>query len=126
MQNSTVSETAEFHAAVVSANMFMMKRAYYDSSVSDFRAADRNQVLGGLAASHGFALDPQQRNAWLGQIDHLQIALKGLDGYLVFELSIPRMGKRADVVLFLDGLLGLCVQSQPKTKGYLLSDRRAE
>lgn len=81
-----------------------MQVAYYDAQIADFLAADRDAVLGVLVQHHGFALEHQQRGAWVGQIDLLKSALSGVDrGHVLFEFAIPRMGKRADVVLLVDG-----------------------
>jgi hypothetical protein len=55
---------------------------------------------------HGFSLEHQQKHAWLQQIQLLQAALTpDLSGAIYFEFSIPRMGKRADVVLLIDGIV---------------------
>jgi hypothetical protein len=82
-----------------------VQRAYFDATVERFVASDPIRVLGALAETHGFALDPQQRNAWVFQVHHLQKALDGLDGHLFLEFAIPRMGKRADVILLHAGLV---------------------
>ena len=84
----------------------MLHIAYYDSTISNFCSTNESGVLGQLAERHGFALEIQQRIAWQGQIKFLQAGLKGLhDGHIYFEFSIPRMGKRADVVLLISGIV---------------------
>jgi hypothetical protein len=56
--------------------------------------------------NHGFALEHQQKNAWSEQIRLLQAALANdMAGTIYFEFSIPRMGKRADVLLLIDGVV---------------------
>jgi hypothetical protein len=83
-----------------------MKRAYYQAQIVDFLHTDENAVMGELARAHGHALEHLQKNAWLQEIRDLQQALIGLeDGHIFLEFAIPRMGKRADVVLFLEGLV---------------------
>lgn len=83
-----------------------MKAAYYASSIGEFLAALPQTVLGYLAASHGHDLEPLQRNAWIGQIELLKRELsKVQDGWIAFEFAIPRMGKRADVVLVVSGII---------------------
>ncbi|RMF16712.1 MAG: DUF2075 domain-containing protein [Alphaproteobacteria bacterium] len=83
-----------------------MQVAYYEAPVRAFLAADEASILGILVQHHGFALEHQQRGAWLGQIRLLKKALSGLDrGHVLFEFAIPRMGKRADVVLLVDGVV---------------------
>jgi len=82
----------------------ILDRAYYHDSAVAFRETDGTEVLGHLARCHGHALDLQQRNAWVKEIRHLQAALANVPGSHVFlEFAIPRMGKRADVILLLGG-----------------------
>lgn len=53
-----------------------------------------------MAENNSYELSELQRNAWLAQIDILKRELVGLeDGHIVFEYTIPRMGKRIDNVL---------------------------
>ena len=83
-----------------------MKVAYYALPIREFLKADEEAILGTLVQHHHFALEHQQRAAWLGQIRLLKSALVGLErGYIFFEFLIPRMGKRADVVLLIDGAI---------------------
>lgn len=56
--------------------------------------------MGILAQNNTHDLEELQRNSWLAQIDILKRELSGLDGgYIAFEYSIPRMGRRIDNVL---------------------------
>lgn len=83
-----------------------MQDAYYSAPVSDFFHKPDDAILGELARSHHHELEHQQRNAWISQISTLkQLLVDRPDGYIFFEFSIPRMGKRADVVLLLSGLV---------------------
>lgn len=77
----------------------MLHIAYYEAEVKDFCKADPNAVLGELTNRHGFALESQQKFAWQEQIFILQTTLIHVPGTIYFEFSIPRMGKRADVIL---------------------------
>lgn len=80
-----------------------MQVAYYDAPIADFLTTDPDAVLGALVQHHGFALEHQQRGAWIGQIEILKSTLAGINrGHVLFEFAIPRMGKRADVVLLID------------------------
>jgi hypothetical protein len=80
----------------------MYNYAYFHSSIASFLAAEQEKVLGVLSHSHNFALDIPQKNAWVEQIIHLKEQLEGLErGQIFFEFSIPRMGKRVDVILFI-------------------------
>jgi hypothetical protein len=80
--------------------------AYYEASVATYCDTNEKEILGALAQRHGFSLEIQQRNAWLEQIRLLQDSLAGINpGWVFFEFSIPRMGKRADVVLVVSGVI---------------------
>lgn len=56
-------------------------------------------ILGTLARNNDFALIQTQRGAWVTQIEILHEVLKQYEGSIYFEYSIPRMGRRIDVVL---------------------------
>jgi Schlafen group 3, DNA/RNA helicase domain len=84
----------------------MSKRAYYENSIGSFLAEDQGSVLGALTNAHGFSLDILQKNAWIEQIANLKEQLVGLpQGRIYFEFAIPRMGKRVDVVLLIQGIV---------------------
>jgi hypothetical protein len=76
-----------------------MNGSFYSSSIRDLVDQGSETVLGYLAKQNPFALDALQRNAWLSQIDLVRNQLGALEGWVAFEFAIPRMGKRADVVL---------------------------
>lgn len=48
---------------------------------------------------------PTQRDEWLQQIAILKTALQGLRGAIAFEFSIPRMGRRIDVLLLIEAVV---------------------
>lgn len=82
----------------------MLKVAYYQDSIIAFKATRPEQVLGELAEQNKFSLEGTQRDAWVAQIHLLQNELNDFEvGTIFFEFSIPRMGKRADVVILLEG-----------------------
>jgi hypothetical protein len=83
----------------------MLNIAYYEAEVNDFRMADGKAILGALTQHHGFALEIQQKIAWQAQIELLQALLPDLQGHIYFEFAIPRMGKRADVILVSKGIV---------------------
>src|SRR5712691_11901006 len=78
-----------------------MKREFYSASITEFEITAREQVLGHLVTNNPFTLEQTQRNAWLEEIDILQKVLSEHRGFIYFEYAIPRMGKRADVILVL-------------------------
>lgn len=82
-----------------------MTNAFYSSSIAELVDQSSEAILGQLAKRNPFALDALQRNAWLSQIELAQQQFQGLDGWIAFEYAIPRMGKRADVVLVTAGMV---------------------
>ena len=83
-----------------------MQRAYYQGDVAQFLGTSVDQLLGELAQAHSFDLDQRQLDAWIHQIEQLQVLLLACpDAHVFFEFTIPRMGKRADVVLILNGYI---------------------
>lgn len=82
-----------------------MSRAYYSNSIDKFIKEDNDQILGQLSRNHNHALEDLQKNAWLRQIDILKNCLIDFSGDIFFEFSIPRMGKRVDNVLILNGII---------------------
>lgn len=83
-----------------------MRSAYYQQSVRDFIEDDSDAILGQLSRAHGFDLVPAQRDAWFAQIEILKQALaQSVNGHVLFEFAIPRMGKRADVLVYFSGIV---------------------
>lgn len=83
----------------------MRTRAWYGSSIAGFSTTSAAEILGTLARNCGFTVLTTQRDAWLAQIDFLRERLRGLTGSLFFEFTVPRMGKRIDVVLLTGGVV---------------------
>ena len=84
-----------------------MARCLYHNSFQNFMKADNNSIFGTLCENyHGEALTTT-RDAWRGEISILKNVLRGFDdnGEIVFEYDIPRLGKRVDVVLLLQGII---------------------
>lgn len=77
----------------------IMKRYFYSATINRFLGEPVESILGELAANNPFALEIDQRTAWLEQITILKACLASLTGTIYFEYSIPRMGRRVDVVL---------------------------
>jgi hypothetical protein len=73
--------------------------AYYAADVATLTAASLNEIVGSLTVNSGHAVEPDQRDAWLSQIQVLRTALAGLTGTLFLEFVVPRIGSRLDAVL---------------------------
>lgn len=77
-----------------------VERAYYSGSVSEFLGTSKAEIMDSLRSNDLFEPDKKQDRAWEAQIAILQEQLRGLgSGHLMFEYTIPRMGKRVDAVL---------------------------
>ncbi|MBQ1311213.1 MAG: DUF2075 domain-containing protein [Blautia sp.] len=83
-------------------------RCLFDSDIDSFLKKEKEAVFGILCDRyHGDALTTT-REAWTKEIEILQnvlMAWKGLNGHIVLEYDIPRLGKRLDAVLLLKGIV---------------------
>lgn len=82
-----------------------MAHFYYSNSIENFVNESENEILGQLVSHSYFDITDLQRNAWLGQINLLKEILQDDTGEIFFEYAIPRLGKRIDVVLLLQGII---------------------
>jgi len=81
-------------------------RCYYHNTIQNFISDSSEGILGHLAQAHQFALEDQQKNAWLKQIQILKHNFSEFkEGHLFFEFAIPRMGKRVDNILIFKNLI---------------------
>lgn len=78
-----------------------MIREYYADSIALFIQSDIDEILGKITRNNDFDLVQDQRDAWIEEINILQKILVSYSGSIYFEYSIPRMGKRIDVVLII-------------------------
>ena len=62
-----------------------MNRYFYKSTLSHFATADQAAILGQMAAVNSFDLSPQQRDAWVDQIQCLKAGLADYNGDIYFE-----------------------------------------
>lgn len=78
-------------------------RAYYSCSLSEFIKQSKDSILGYICSNcTSQKITDVQRKAWEEEIRILQNQfrdLKSQDGRIIFEYTIPRMGKRVDVVI---------------------------
>ena len=83
-------------------------RCLYNSSFVDFMQCDNAEILGKIVSSyHGVSLTTTCE-AWEEEIRILKNVLMPWideDAQIIFEYSIPRLGKRIDVVLLLKGIV---------------------
>jgi hypothetical protein len=97
-----------------------MERSFYSAFFSDFLASSNEYILGALASNNNFSFELTQKEAWIQQIRILKETLKGYNGYVFFEYSIPRMGRRIDVVLIIKHVI-FVLEFKVGEKQFLLS-----
>lgn len=76
-------------------------RSYYSATVEEFLKQSTNEILGIIHANDISAETTiQQSNTWESEVQILKDQLRSFsEGRIIFEYTIPRMGKRVDVVL---------------------------
>jgi hypothetical protein len=87
-----------------------MNRAYYSDTISEFLRKSTDEILGILvrsASTAGASLETTQVDAWREEISILKARLEphAGSGSLYFEYSIPRLGKRIDVLALIRSTL---------------------
>ncbi len=78
-----------------------MNRFFYSASIPCFLRTNAEKVWADLSLNSRLDDNVLQKDSWAHEIAALQSSLDGLDGEIFFEYSIPRLGKRADVVLLI-------------------------
>lgn len=81
-------------------------KAYYCNSISAFIRDNSTSIVGQLVR-HSFEVNKEQSDAWENQISQLQERLEtcGMEGDIIFEYDIVRLGKRIDVILLINHMV---------------------
>lgn len=82
-----------------------MERFFYRDTIRGFLDENPKAILGELTGNNPFPLLATQRNAWTAEISILKDTLKGFEGEVLFEYSIPRMGRRVDVIVIIKSVI---------------------
>lgn len=77
-------------------------KAYYCNSIPGFIKDNSTSIIGQLIR-HSFEINKAQSDAWENQINELQKRLEacGMEGDIIFEYDIVRLGKRIDVIMLI-------------------------
>lgn len=77
-------------------------KAYYCNSIPGFINDNSTSIIGHLVRE-SFEVNKEQSDAWENQIAELQTRLEscGMEGDIIFEYDIVRLGKRIDVILLI-------------------------
>ena len=82
-----------------------MLNYFYRSSIHQFLLSSTEEIIGAITLSNFFDVALLQNRSWEQQIPILKDALKGFAGEIFFEFSIPRMGKRVDVIVIIESVV---------------------
>jgi hypothetical protein len=82
-----------------------MKRAGFSSTIKQFLSTPDESILGRLVETSAFPVELAQRDAWQATIQSLKNILPVYigRGSIYLEFAIPRLGKRIDALLVIDG-----------------------
>ena len=85
-----------------------MLRSFYSESFDCFLKENQQSILGKLLQNDPYSTLNTQKDAWKRQIDILQKKLSTIQiDRILFEYTIPRMGRRVDNILFYKGVVYL-------------------
>lgn len=83
-------------------------RAFYSNNINTFINESDDKILGTITRNNGFDLTDLQKNTWIYEINFLKSILSNeYDGKILFEYTIPRIGKRIDIVLLQNNIVFL-------------------
>jgi DUF2075 family protein len=82
-----------------------MLNYYYGDSISNFLLKSPDTIVGEISRTGRLGHITTELYAWERQIEILQTCLIDFQGAIYFEFSIPRMGKRVDCLLILQGIV---------------------
>lgn len=101
----------------------MINRYFYKASITDFTSDSLDIIFGKIARNDEGDSVAEQKYAWSEEIEIMQQVLlpwKDENGEILFEYSIPRLGKRIDVVVLLRSIV-FAVEFKAGEDAYLQS-----
>ena len=102
----------------------MINRFFYKASIAEFTKDSLDDIFGKIARNDEGDSVAEQKFAWTEEIEIMQRVLlswKDENGEIIFEYSIPRLGKRIDVVLLLRSIV-FAVEFKAGEDAYLRAD----
>lgn len=86
----------------------MVKRSYYSNDIQSFLNQDNYSIFGEITTNDQFSAEDLQKNTWNREIEILKRELSHfLDGHIIFEYTIPRIGNRIDNIIIYKGIIFL-------------------
>lgn len=82
-------------------------RYYYNDTISDFLERDNMEIVGKLTLAYTHDINEETLKSWVSEIDTMKEVLRPYvgRGSVYYEYNIPRMGRRADVIILIDGVV---------------------
>ena len=82
-------------------------RYYYSSAISEFIREEEDSIIGKLTGSSQHDINKKTSSSWKVEIKSLKEALKDYSGRgsIYLEYNIPRMGRRVDTIVLIDGIV---------------------
>lgn len=83
------------------------KRFYYSDTITDFLNRNTDEIIGKLTLSSRHDINDETAQSWTEEILTLRNTLLPYsgNGSVYFEYNIPRMGRRADVIVVINGIV---------------------
>lgn len=97
-----------------------MKHAYYFSTIKEFLELGYDGVLGKFQNDHKTETDYSYQQT----VKHLQTSLIGFEGHIALEFKIPRIGRRADAILIINGVIFILEYKTGETAGIESANRQ--
>ncbi|HEY5510071.1 MAG TPA: DUF2075 domain-containing protein [Prolixibacteraceae bacterium] len=98
-----------------------MLNYYFIDSIDQFQTKSTDEIIGQITRSNHFDSTMNQNQSWEQQIPILKDSLKGFNGTIFFEFSIPRMGKRVDCIVIIESVVFI-IEFKIGEKEYLNSN----
>ena len=82
-------------------------RFYYSNTISEFIGEEETSIVGKLTGSSQHDINKKTSSSWKAEIKSLKEALKDYSGRgsIYLEYNIPRMGRRVDAIVLIDGIV---------------------
>lgn len=82
-------------------------RYYYSDTIKDFLKRTTNEIVGALCLASQHDINDETTQSWVSEIETLRTSLSKYAnrGSLYLEYNIPRMGRRADVIVIIDDIV---------------------
>ena len=82
-------------------------RYYYSDTISEFLTKSVDEIIGKLTHASQHDINEETSGSWVEEIESLRNVLEPYKdrGSVYLEYNIPRMGRRADVILVIDELI---------------------